>query len=280
MNKTLPAVPALMLAASLEYSPARAESLPKWEIGAGLGTLSVPDYRGADTRSTYVFPTPYFVYRGDILHADRSGMRASLFENDRVEINLSLNASLPGRSKDNVLRRGMEDLRPVLELGPTADLRLWNSSDDRVRVAFRLPVRAGVTIESSPRHIGWLFSPNLLLQLQDPAGLRGWKLGVQGGPLYATRDYNGYLYSVRAADALPGRPAYAASGGYAGTQLTTTLSRRFSRYWVGAFLRYDHLGGAVFEDSPLVQRNSAVTGGLAVSWVFGTSSERVDAEDE
>ncbi|KRB84958.1 MipA/OmpV family protein [Noviherbaspirillum sp. Root189] len=279
MNKILLPVPALMLAASLTYSPAHADSLPKWEIGAGFGTLSVPDYRGADTRSSYVFPSPYFVYRGDILHADRSGMRASLFESDRVEINLSLNASLPGRGKDNALRRGMEDLRPVLELGPTADLRLWNSADDRVRVALRLPMRAGVTIESSPRHIGWLFSPNLLLQLQDPAGLRGWKLGVQGGPLYATRDYNGYLYSVRAADALPGRPAYAAPGGYAGTQLTTTLSRRFSRYWVGAFLRYDHLGGAVFEDSPLMQRNSAVTGGLAVSWVFGTSSERVDAED-
>lgn len=279
MNKTLLTVPAIVLAASLACSPAHADSLPKWEIGAGVGTLSVPDYRGADTRSSYVFPTPYFVYRGDILHADRSGMRASLFENDRVEINLSLNASLPGRSKDNALRQGMEDLRPVLELGPTADLRLWNSSDDRFRVAFRLPVRAGITIESSPRHIGWLFSPNLLLQLQDPAGLRGWKLGVQGGPLYATRDYNGYLYSVRAADALPGRPAFSAPGGYAGTQVTTTLSRRFSRYWVGAFLRYDHLGGAVFEDSPLVQRNSALTGGLAVAWVFGTSSDRVDAED-
>jgi MipA family protein len=279
MNNTFLPASTLLLAASLACSPAHADSLPKWEIGAGFGTLSVPDYRGADTRSSYLFPTPYFVYRGDILHADRSGMRASLFESDRVEINVSLNATLPGRSEDNALRRGMEDLRPVLELGPTADLKLWNSADDRVRVDFRLPVRAGVTIESSPRHIGWLFSPNLLLRLQDPAGLRGWKLGVQGGPMYATRDYNGYLYSVSAADALPGRPAYTAPGGYAGTQLTTTLSRRFSRYWVGAFLRYDHLGGAVFEDSPLMQRSSAVTAGLAFTWVFGTSAERVEAED-
>jgi len=277
MNITL--LPAILLAASLACLSAHADPLPKWEIGAGLGTLSVPDYRGADTRSSYLFPTPYFVYRGNILHADRNGMRASLFESERVQINLSLNASLPGRSKDNPLRRGMETLRPVVELGPTADIRLWGSADDRMRLDFRLPVRAGVTIESSPRHIGWLFSPNLLLQAQDFPGLRGWKLGIQGGPMYATRDYNGYLYSVSAADAMPGRPAYAAPGGYAGMQLTTTLSRRFSRYWVGAFLRYDQLGGAVFADSPLVQRNSAVTAGLAVAWVLGMSSETVDAEE-
>ncbi|RJF99306.1 MipA/OmpV family protein [Noviherbaspirillum saxi] len=268
-----------LLLACLHPFFSHADSLPKWELGVGLGALSVPDYRGSDQRSGYLFPTPYFVYRGDVIRADRSGMRAALFESDRLEINLSLNATLPGRDNDNSLRRGMEDLRPTMEVGPTADFRLWAASDDRLRMSFRLPVRAAYTVESSPRHIGWLFSPNLLLQLRDPAGMGGWKLGLQGGPVYATRDYNGYLYSVSAADAIAGRPAYAAGSGYAGMQATATLSKRFRHYWLGAFLRYDHLGGAVFADSPLVQRNNALTAGLAFAWVFGTSSQRVDADE-
>jgi outer membrane scaffolding protein for murein synthesis (MipA/OmpV family) len=255
------------------------EAQPKWEVGLGLGVLSVPDYRGADTRSTYLLPAPYFVYRGEILQADRSGLRAALFESDRVELNLSLNASVPGRSDNSPLRRGMEKLRPIVEAGPTADLRLWSSERQQARLDLRLPVRAAFTVESSPRHVGWLFSPNLLLQMGDPGGLRGWKLGLQTGPVYSSREYNRYLYGVSATDARADRPAYAAPGGYAGMQAMATLSKRFSRYWVGAFLRYDHLGGAAFAGSPLVRQRSAVTGGLAVSWVFGQSAARVQDDD-
>ncbi|WP_225984802.1 MipA/OmpV family protein [Noviherbaspirillum aerium] len=258
---------------------ARADTQPRWEVGLGLGVLSVPDYRGADTRSSYLLPAPYFVYRGDILQADRSGMRAALFENERVEVNLSLNASLPGRSDNNALRQGMEKLRPILEAGPTADLRLWSSERRHARLDLRLPVRAALTVESSPRHVGWLFSPNLLLRLDDPAGFAGWKLGLQAGPVYGSREYNGYVYGVGAAEARPGRPAYSAPGGYAGMQAAATLSKRYSRYWVGAFLRYDHLGGATFADSPLVRQRSAVTAGLAVSWIFGQSAAMVQSDD-
>lgn len=247
------------------------QAQPRWEVGLGLGVLSVPDYRGADTRSTYLLPAPYFIYRGEILQADRSGVRAALFESDRLELNLSLNASVPGRGDNSPLRQGMEKLRPIVEAGPTADLRLWSSGRHQARLDLRLPVRAAFTVESSPRHVGWLFSPNLLLQMSDPGGLRGWKLGLQTGPVYSSREYNRYFYGVGAGEAGPDRPAYAAPGGYAGMQAMATLSKRFSRYWVGAFLRYDHLGGAAFADSPLVRQRSAVTGGLAVSWVFGQS---------
>jgi len=45
--------------------------------------------------------------------------------------------------------------------------------------------------------------------------------------------------------------------------------------WVGAFVRYDNLRGAAFQDSPLVRRTSGVTAGFGVSWVLDTSSELV-----
>jgi MipA family protein len=259
-----------------------ADTLPRWEAGLGLGVLGVPDYRGSDVRHSYVLPAPYIVYRGDILKADRSGVRAALFERDRLAINLSLNATPARSSGDNPTRQGMTALRPTVEIGPTADVLLWQASGGRASLHLRAPVRAAITVESSPRHIGWLFSPNLNLNLRGTPGLPGWKLGMQVGPVFADRRYHRYFYSVDAADARPGRPAYTAPGGYSGAQFTATLSKRFARYWIGAYLRQDHLRNASFASSPLVQRHSATTAGVAVAWVFGTSSSTVDvpAQDE
>jgi MipA family protein len=262
--------------------PCRAESglsLPLWEVGAGVATLSIPDYRGSDRRRGYVLPLPYFMYRGEFLKADRNGVRAALFTSDRVEANLSLNATVPVDSADNPLRQGMADLRPTVELGPTLDFHLWNSASRNMKLDFRAPLRAAITIESSPKHIGSLFAPSLNLDVIDPAGFAGWKLGIGGGPLISSRNYNRYFYSVSPTEARPGRPAYAASGGYSGMQFTTTLSKRFARYWVGGFLRYDNLAGAVFADSPLVQRRNALSAGVGVAWIFGASHVRVNAPE-
>jgi hypothetical protein len=79
--------------------------------------------------------------------------------------------------------------------------------------------------------------------------------------------------------ATPQRPAYEAHGGYAGLFSIVSLSRRFDGYWVGAFLRADTLRGAVFDDSPLVRRESYVAGGAAIAWVLGTSREMVEAPE-
>jgi outer membrane protein len=257
----------------------RAESLPLWEAGIGVAGITLPNYRGSDRTSSYILPAPYFVYRGDFLKADRNGVRTRLFDSDRVDINLSLNATLPVQSKDNEARRGMPNLRPTVELGPTASINLWNSADRKIKLDFRAPLRTAITVESSPKQIGWLFAPNLNIDVRDPAGFSGWNLGMLAGPLFSSREYNAYFYSVNPSEALPGRPAYAARGGYSGSQLTMALSKRFPRYWVGGFLRYDTLAGAAFDDSPLVGKRSAVSAGLAVAWVFGQSARMIDASE-
>lgn len=277
MNLHIPAAALLLL--GLLTLPCHAQQQPLWEIGAGLGVLNAPDYRGADARSTYLFPVPYLVYRGRFLKADRNGVRAALLQSDRVEINLSLNATVPARSRNNPVRRGMADLKPTAELGPTADFNLWMSSNQKEKLDFRVPLRAAVTLESSPKHIGWLLAPDLRLSVNDPGGWSGWRLGAGGGPLFSDRRYNSYFYSVGAAEATADRPAYAAAGGYAGTQFTATLSKRFPRYWVGAFLRQDNVAGAVFADSPLVKRRNGLSGGIAVAWIFGTSSTQVEVAE-
>jgi len=265
--------------ASVTALTAHAEQLPLWEAGAGVAAIKLPDYRGSDVSSTYALPVPYLIYRGEFLKADRNGVRSTLFDNDKLEVNISVNGTLPVNSKDNTARRGMSDLKPAVEIGPTVSVNLWNSADNKTKLDFRAPLRTAVTIESSPRQIGWLFSPNLHLDIKDPAGMTGWNLGMLAGPYFQTRKYNSYFYTVSAAEATATRPAYSAPGGYAGSQFTLALSKRFPRYWVGGFLRYDTLSGAVFQDSPLVKKNSAVSAGIAISWIFGQSSKMVNVED-
>lgn len=252
---------------------------PLWEVGLGIGGISFPHYRGSDERVGYVFPTPYFVYRGKFLRADRNGLRGRLFDSDRAELNISLGLSLPVKSRDNDAREGMPNLKTSVEIGPSLNLNLWQSGTDRSRLDLRLPVRLAVTLESSPRAIGWIFSPNLNLDIADPGGFRGWNLGLMAGPLFATSRYHQYYYSVDEQFATAARPAYAARGGYSGSMALVSLSRRFRHVWVGAFVRYDRLDGATFEDSPLVRQKSALAGGLAVTWVFGQSSTMVRSRE-
>ncbi len=108
--------------------------------------------------------------------------------------------------------------------------------------------------------------------------MTGWNLGFAAGAIINDRKYNDHFYSVSAADATATRPVYAATGGYAGSQLTMALSKRFPRYWVGGFVRYDTLSGAAFLDSPLVKKINSFSGGIAISWLFSESTARVNVD--
>jgi outer membrane scaffolding protein for murein synthesis (MipA/OmpV family) len=252
-------------------------SKPLWELGLGVAGLRLPDYRGSDQYRGYLVPLPYIVYRGTWLKADRDGARALLFDTQRVKVDVSVAASTPTRSQDNTARTGMPNLAAVGEIGPNLNLTLAGSVENHWRLELRLPVRAGATLERSPQFIGTTFSPHLNLDLGGIHG--GWNLGLLTGPLFADRKYNQHFYGVDPVYASADRAAYAARGGYAGWQALAATSRRFGNTWVGAFLRYDNLRGAVFEGSPLVRSSSALTLGFGVSWIMATSSELVASGD-
>jgi outer membrane scaffolding protein for murein synthesis (MipA/OmpV family) len=264
------------IAMGLVATSARSTERPLWELGAGIGALSLPHYRGSDQQHTYLLPIPYFVYRGKILKADREGTRAVLFESDRVDFDISASGSPPTRSKDNEARRGMADLKPTFELGPNLNLTLARGA--AWKLDLRLPVRGVATVESNPRFVGWNAQPNLNVDFANFGG-SGWNLGMLGATSFATRNLNGRIYDVNPADALPDRPTYRARGGYSGSHLTLALSRRFESMWVGFYTRADRIDGARFEDSPLVRQRGNFSVGLAVSWVFATSTTMVDVPD-
>lgn len=264
----------LAVAALLTSAAARADQ-PLWEAGLGVGAVSFPHYRGAVERSNYLLPAPYFVYRGDFFKADRNGVRGVFVDSDRLLLDLSLNASVPVRSRDDSVRRGMPGLKPTVEFGPSLEVKLWRSDDGQRALDLRLPVRAAFTVQRSPRYVGIVASPHLNLDIQDPLGARGWNLGLLAGPIFADRRQHAYFYDVAPQHATPDRPAYRASGGYSGSRVLAALSKRYPRFWVGGFVGYDSLAGARFEHSPLVQRKSAWAAGVAVTWIIGESRQRV-----
>jgi outer membrane scaffolding protein for murein synthesis (MipA/OmpV family) len=276
-----PSVLAILALCALLHAPgAGAEQRPQWEIGLGAAALYLPDYRGSDQSRGYLYPLPYVRYRGERLRLDdRRGLASLLLlDTDRVELDVSLNASQPAPSDQSTARQGMPDLDPTLEIGPLVKVKLWDNAGRSRELSLQLPVRAAFTLQN-PEFIGWVFNPVIDLYLRDVGPGGRWRLGMQAGPVFTDGRYNQYYYQVDPEFATAARPAYAASGGYGGTQFTLTTHRRFGPIWFGAFVRAWGLQGAVFDDSPLVQQRSALLAGIGLAYVFAESKTLVESDD-
>ena len=257
-----------------------AEEKPLWEAGFGFFALTSPDYRGSDETREYLLPLPYVVYRGDLLKVDRSGIYSRMFESDRVNLDLSADAGVPVDSSKNSARQGMPDLDFVFEVGPALEICLWQNCKGDRKLQFRLPVRAVFSTDfTSIDSRGGSAHPNLNLDIKNIGPGGGWNFGAAAGLLYATEGYHDYYYEVAPLYATGTRPAYDARGGYSGSRLTLTLSKRFQRIWFGSFARYDNLNGATFEDSPLVRSDHSFMAGISIVWVLAESELLIEARD-
>ena len=139
-----------------------------------------------------------------------------------------------------------------------------------------MPLRVPITIESSPRSLQWLFAPRLNIDFENFAGRDGWNFGAGVGPVFAARQVSRILlFGARAFRDGRAVPSIAPTAVTRACTCWLSLSKRFPKYWVGAFLRYDWLGGAEFDDSPLVRRQNYLAGGFGIAWMIGESKRRV-----
>ena len=260
----------------LSATHAQTEIKPLWEAGAGAAFIDFPIYRGADERRSYVLPVPYFAYNGEVLQINRERVRGLFYRHNNVEVDVSINGSVPAESKDTGARQGMPDLDPTLEVGPSLNIHLYNSESGKTGVDLRMPLRA--VTASDFRHFkqaGWLFQPQLALDILD-VRQSGWRIGVVGGLIFSDKRYHRYFYNVAPEYATATRPAYNAHGGYSGTQFIVASSKRHKGHWMGGFMKWDNLSGAAFENSPLVKSQQYFTIGFAMTWVFDKSDKMVE----
>lgn len=257
-----------------------AQTLPRWELGVGLGVLNLPYYRGSDIYKNYATPFPYLVYRGERLNIDRSGIQGHLFRSDRIKLDLSVAAGIPVSSDGDSPRVGMPDLDTTIELGPSLELNLWRNADRRQLLWLKLPLRSAHSIggDGFLKHRGGTFSPFLEIEAKSGPHER-WKVSISVGPLYADRDYHNYFYEVLPQYVTATRGEYRASGGYSGAR--TTVAARLNitaKLRLGAFARFDTLKNAEFEESPLVSTKHYRAVGLALIWMFSESEEQVKSQ--
>lgn len=262
----------------LLVTPVSASQVPLWEAGAGFAFIDFPHYRGSSERQSYLLPMPYVIYRGDFLKIDRQRVRGQLFHSERVELDVSVNGSVP--VSNNGARQGMPDLDPTFEIGPSLNFMLFQSQSNQAQIDIRLPLRAVIGSDFTYlRSVGWIFQPLLNLDVRDVFNQPGWNLGTAIGPIYTDRRYNQYFYGIDTRYSIADRPAYSAQGGYGGTQFVIALTKRSPAYWTSGFVKLDTLRGAAFEQSPLVKTRQYATVGFAITWIFAESSTKVEEEE-
>lgn len=267
---------AMLLGLLLSPQAGTAQEQPLWELGMGFGALTAPDYRGSDEQRGYLLPVPYIIYRGKVMRIDRSGIYGRLLHTERAKLDLSFDAGVPAKSDKNSARAGMPDLDPTLEVGPSLEICLAHRCTAASALQLRLPLRAVfATNFSRVDSVGWVFNPHINVDMKNIGPGGGWNLGVALGPVYASEKNHDYYYQVESAYATPARPAYDARAGYSGARLAVGLSKRYPRFWLGAFVRYDDLSGVRFADSPLFRVPRSFMAGFGVAWFFAQSDTLV-----
>lgn len=280
MNRLVRFLMILSLPYCLSTAFAQTESMPQWEVGAGIAAINTPLYRGAQERRSYLLPIPYFIYRGDTLQVNRERVRGLIFRRGSVEMDFSVNGSLPAKSSDTVARQGMSDLDWALEIGPSLNVHLYYSANQKTNLDLRLPLRSVTATDfMHTQNIGWLLQPQLALDLY---GIRhsAWKIGIIGGLILTDQRYQQYFYDVAPQYATATRPAYTANGGYSGSQLSLTVNKRENGRRIGGFIKWENLESASFADSPLVKNKQYFTLGFVVLWALDKSAKMTEMNND
>lgn len=270
-------IAALLFILALILPSALAEKLPAWEIGVGGGALRIPDYRGAGQSGTYPYPFIMPIYRGRHLQADEEGIKGILGESDRFRLDFSVYGSVPV-SSDNDARKGMDDLDPLLEIGPMLRYKAWKANDPQQSVIIDAPVRAGIAIGNGVDYVGYAVTPRISYRREIGLFDRAWKWSISGEGLWGSEGLHRYYYQVDPVDATATRPAYQADAGYGGTRFRTSVYHRDRKKLISFYAVYDNVNGAVFEDSPLVEQSGGFTVGFVVTWFLFQSNDLVEVK--
>ncbi len=240
-----------------------------FQWGAGLLSLRMNHYRGSDQYKNYFIPSPYFKYKSENLEAETSYVRGTLYKNDYLIVKLSFMIGFSVESGENRAREGMPDLGYLFETGPMLIVKLWESPGRGHLLTFESPVRyVFATDFTGVEPVGVLTIPYLNITSFPQKYTLGWKSEFSVALMFGSRSYHDYFYTVPAKYARPGRPEYEARGGYSGVQFAWILERRVGPIQLIPFFRWDYLGRAAFEESPLVKTKHYFAIGLGSFYLF------------
>ncbi len=257
---------------SARYTP---EKLPLYEYGLLGLAANYPHFTGSDEYQLYAFPLPYFVYRGEIVKADRDGVRGIFWRFKQFETDFSLAGNPPVGDDD--AREGMDDLDALVEIGPALNYYFFDYGE-RDSFFFQATLRAAVSIDfDSGLSVGYEgYVSDLSIILRDSRLFREEKIRFHAstGVRFADASMHSYFYDVPLADVLADRSFYQAEGGYGGLQVSGSITRELTpSFWVSCYGRWVNIDGAVYEDSPLVSTHNNFIAGAMLVWKIGESEK-------
>ncbi len=256
---------------SMFSAQAQERPLPLWEAGVFAGVASTPAYPGSADRSQRALALPFFIYRGEVLRADRGGLGARVMHTDDLEFDVGFAASLPANSKNVAVRAGMPDMGTLVEFGPRLKMTLAKPTAGS-RWKLELPVRTVLEFSGGMNRQGWAAEPEISYESRDL--IAGLNLSANASLVFGDRSLNQYFYSVAPRFASAARPTFDAKAGLISTRLGLSLSKEINAdLRVFGFLRYDSYAGAANLNSPLHLNASGSSAGLGLTWTFGRSTE-------
>ncbi len=246
----------------------KSQNKTEWAMGIGLGVFEYNLYPGAKETNRILFPVPYFTFKSPRFEIDR-GIKSFLYHSETIVLDISADFGLPVDSEETQARKGMPDLDFMLQVGPSLEFLITNKNYFDIR--FEVPLRVAYALDfNQAENIGYLIEPRLSFNHR-----RSIKTGLAHkatiGLKFATQDFHQYYYDVTEAFVTADRPEFNSDSGYGGSFVKYRISYKTGDFIYWAFLRYQSLRGAVFEDSPLVLDKDYYFVGIGFAWIFASS---------
>jgi outer membrane scaffolding protein for murein synthesis (MipA/OmpV family) len=238
---------------------------PLWELGGVALGVSQSAYPGADQQVNRALALPYFVYRGDVLRADRDTAGIRAMKTETFELDVGFAGAFGAGTETIEARQGMRKLGTMVELGPRLKWDL-GAGPAGGRLSAEFPARAVLDLSDKAAHRGWSLEPKLTYSNRTASG---WRYSASVSAIVADTRLAQTFYEVRSSEATAARPAYTAESGLVSWRFGTAFSRSLARDWnLFGFARLETVAGAANESSPLVRRSSGASVGVGVAYTW------------
>lgn len=252
-----------------------------WEMNFAAFGRHGPSYPASEETQGDFIPLPFPVYRGTFFRLGDdtdAPMRGRVFRTDRIKLDIDFDLIFGSDSDDIAARLGMPDLDLLLEVGPELELKFvdrgWLAAD----AFLALPVRGAFSWDGlDPSFEGLVFAPEL--KFTRDFGKERQQVKLRITPSFASDGYMDYYYEVAPAFATGQRTAFAAEGGYLGTEIALSLRWPVAKrleLWGG--IRQGFYSGAKNDDSPLFTDDTTTTIYAAFMYRFWESKRRAEAD--
>ncbi len=266
------------------------EVVPLWAIDMNLIVISVDAYPGSDFRRTFGAPVPNFRLNSPYLQSSGGGVNARLFNSDKLDLGLTLSASLPTKNKHLEVReeRNLPDLDPTVEVGLGLKYLPYKSKTWELKSQFPVRKATGIGLQDQdelwrihkPLDLGWTFSPRVTLtrffEIEDVKH----EIDFEVGSKYATQQNMNFFYGVPEGFNLADEDPFIAEEGLVNHWVELGWVRKRGKWRFSVSAEYIDLHDAENVLSPLVERKDSWFGFMILTYTFAESNLMVKQDEE